>query len=305
MRSSGKFAGSGLFPAFWEARGNSSAKRLMVTSVRTIVLLSLLAGSSLMAQLIPPNDAGVTMGRIQLIVKDVDAQQRFWVDMIGGTIVANQNVPEIEFPGVYIQLRQGEPSGPSAGSVVDHFGFVIKDLPAARVKWKANGLAQTQSPLNSNQGYVTGPEGVRLEVFGEPTLRTPVQMNHVHFRIPEKEIPKIQAWYAKMFGWMPGTRESVSRPGNFMATDDLPGNINLSLAPAPDLLAPTKGRFIDHIGFEVKNLEAFCRKLKSEGVEFEGPVQQSASSKYLKEAFLTDPWGARIELTEGLGRGGK
>jgi hypothetical protein len=35
-------------------------------------------------------------------------------------------------------------------------------------------------------------------------------------------------------------------------------------------------------------------------VEFEGPVQVSANAQHLKTAFLTDPWGVRIELTQGL-----
>jgi hypothetical protein len=71
-----------------------------------------------MAQLMPPNKTGVTMGHIQLIVKDVPAQTCFWVDMMGGTVVMNDKLSEIEFPGVYILLRRGDASGPSAGSVV-------------------------------------------------------------------------------------------------------------------------------------------------------------------------------------------
>jgi hypothetical protein len=50
----------------------------------------------------------------------------------------------------------------------------------------------------------------------------------------------------------------------------------------------------------VKDLDSLYKKLKAEGVEFEGPVQQSANAQHLKTAFLTDPWGARIELTQGL-----
>jgi extradiol dioxygenase family protein len=57
---------------------------------------------------------------------------------------------------------------------------------------------------------------------------------------------------------------------------------------------------IDHIGFEVKDLDAFYKKLQAQGIEFEGPVRQSANASHLKVAFLTDPWGTRIELTEGL-----
>ena len=37
--------------------------------------------------------------------------------------------------------------------------------------------------------------------------------------------------------------------------------------------AATKGRSLDHIGFEVKGLEAFCKKLEASGVTFDGPYR--------------------------------
>ncbi len=278
--------------------------------IGTFCIVALLTATSLPAQLTPPNAAGVTLGHIHLIVKDVDAQTRFLVDMLGGTVVKNDKLTEIQFPGVYILLRQGDSSGPNETAVVDHFGFIIRDLPPFIEKWKAAGLKVTQAAAARlhNQAYVTGPEGTHVEIFGDPSLTTPVQMDHIHYYLPPDDVPAIQAWYAKMFGLVPSTRESVSRPGNFMATDllssNLPNNMNLSLAAVPASAAvkrgPTKGHLIDHIGFEVKNLDAFYKKLQAQGVEFEGPVRQSANAKYLKTAFLTDPWGVRIELTEGL-----
>ena len=270
-------------------------------------LVSLLAATSLSAQLMPPNAAGVTLGHIHLTVRDVDAQTRFLVDMLGGTVVMNGKLTEIQFPGVYILLRQGDSSGPNETAVVDHFGFTIKDLPPLIEKWKAAGLKVTQSALarNHNQAYVTGPEGTHVEVFGDPDLPTPVMMDHIHYYLSPEDVPALQAWYVKMFGLEPSTRESVSRPGNFMATDLLPGRANLSIsAVAATAVAPkrgpTKGHLIDHIGFEVKDLDAFYKKLQAQGIEFEGPVRQSANASHLKIAFLTDPWGTRIELTEGL-----
>jgi catechol 2,3-dioxygenase-like lactoylglutathione lyase family enzyme len=268
--------------------------------IRTFPVILFLVGTRLAAQLMPANEAGATMGSLELIVQDAEAQTHFLVDMMGGRLMMNGKVSEIEFPGVYILVRQGHPAGPSAGSVVDHFGFVVKDIGAERAKWRANNITLTQSPQNANQGYVIGPEGIRIEVFGEPELPTRVQMNHVHFRIMQKDIPAFQAWYSKLFGWVPSTRESVSRPGNFMATNNLPGNINLSLAPANELLAPTRGRFIDHIGFEVRDIDVFFKKLTAEGIKFEGPVHKLSGSQNLKVAFLTDPWGTRIQLSEGL-----
>jgi catechol 2,3-dioxygenase-like lactoylglutathione lyase family enzyme len=63
--------------------------------------------------------------------------------------------------------------------------------------------------------------------------------------------------------------------------------------------AATKGRSFDHIGLEVRDLEAFTRKLAADGVTFESPFREMPGIG-LKVAFLIDPAGTRIELTEGL-----
>jgi catechol 2,3-dioxygenase-like lactoylglutathione lyase family enzyme len=227
--------------------------------------------------------------------------------MLGGKVVMNGKLTEVEFPGVYILLRQGDSTGPNETAVVDHFGFIIKDLPPLLEKWKAAGFKITQAAAARlhNQAYVTGPEGLHIEVFGDPALPTPVQMDHIHYYLPPDDVAAVQAWYVKMFGLEANTRESVSRPGNFMATALFPNNMNLSIATVPAGASTvkrgsTKGHLIDHIGFEVKDIDGLFKKLRAEGVQFEGPVQQSANSPHLKTAFLTDPWGVRIELTEGL-----
>ena len=55
---------------------------------------------------------------------------------------------------------------------------------------------------------------------------------------------------------------------------------------------------LDHIGFEVANLEAFCRKLETMGASF--TVRYARTAAGVGSAWLTDPWGTSIELTEGL-----
>ena len=101
--------------------------------------MALVTSTPAFAQLAPPNDLGVALGHIHLVVKNVDAQKEFWTTMLGGTMVNNGPLALIQFPGVFIMLRQGEPTAPSAGSIVNHFGFVYKDLAAARARWKAGG----------------------------------------------------------------------------------------------------------------------------------------------------------------------
>jgi catechol 2,3-dioxygenase-like lactoylglutathione lyase family enzyme len=247
-------------------------------------------------QMAPPNEAGVTLGHIHLLVKDVAAQQRFWTAMMGGTPVKNGRLAMIRFPGVYILFQPGEPTAPPAGSIVDHFGFAFKDLPTWMAKWKANGIEieQTGNPI---QGYVLAPDGVRVEFFGDPALDAPVKMDHIHWRPTDDAA--IQAWYAKAFGGRPGQRPRVSTPG-WVDCDFFPG-ANFSFTEQPVKLAPTAGRSLDHIGLEVKNLDAFVRKLEGQGIRIDEAPRQSPNAKHLRSAYLTDPWGTRIELTEGLG----
>ena len=239
------------------------------------------------------------MGHMHLYVKDVAAQTHFWVDIMGGKVVHNEKLSMIEFPGVFLILTQTDPAGPPAGSIVDHFGFVVKDMPGSIAKWKANGLKVEQTGTNPNQSYVTAPDDIRLEVFGDPNLPYPVQMNHIHFFPPKADIPAMQQWYAKVFGGVIGRRDSVARPGNWIETVDLPG-VNLSFGASETRRAPTKRRSIDHIGFEVTNLDAFAKKLEAQGIKLDEGPRASQNSSHLKVAFLTDPWGTRIELNEGL-----
>ena len=236
------------------------------------------------------------MGHIHLLVKDAAAQQDFWVSMLGGTAVKSGPLSLIQFPGVYVMLRQGEPTGPPAGSIVNHVGFVVKDLPFWRAKWQAANLKFDQSE-NPNSGYLNGPDGIRLEVFGDPSLAVPVRMNHIHFYAPD--IPAIKAWYVKTFGGIPGQRACVSCVSvpRMIETADLPGT-NLSFGAGKDLM-PTKGRVLDHIGFDVRNLAEFVSRLEAQGVKLDIAPRQVPNGK-TKIAFLTDPWGTYIELTENL-----
>ena len=257
---------------------------------------ALLWATPALAQLVEPNQIGLRMGHVHLAVTDVDAHKHFWISVMGGTLVKNGPLELIQFPGVFIMLRKAEPSAPPAGSIVNHFGFTVRDFPAEMAKWKAAGI-KIQPTENPNEVYLLLPDGIRLEVYGEPALPTSVSMNHIHYAAAD--IPAIKAWYVKAFGANPGRRPCiacVSKP-RMIEAGDLPG-VNLSFGGGNNPL-PTKGRSLDHIGFEVDNLEAFVSSLEAKGIRIEAPIRQIPNTK-LKVAFLTDPWGTYIELTEGL-----
>jgi catechol-2,3-dioxygenase len=261
-------------------------------------LMAVFTAHSASAQLAPPNDIGVALGHIHLVVKDVEAHRQFWTTALGGTLVTNGPLTLIQFPGVFIMLRQAEPAGPPTGSIVDHFGFVYKDLAAARARWKAAGVKFDVGDTNPNQGYVYAPDSeIRVEVFGDPSLPGPVSMDHIHIFPTEPDIPAMQAWYANVFGGLPGKRQRVARPG--LIDCDYFHRFNVSFSPAEDRRAPTKGRALDHLGFDVRNLDEFEKRLTAQGLKFEAPIRQVPNAR-TRIAFLTDPWGTYIEVTEGL-----
>jgi catechol 2,3-dioxygenase-like lactoylglutathione lyase family enzyme len=242
---------------------------------------------ALTAQLVPPNDSGVAMGHIHLNVRDLDAQQRFWTEL-GGTLVHNEKLTMMQFPGVYINLRKQDPTGGTVGSRLNHFGFNVKNMKESVAKWKAAGLKiEERSPT---QVFLTAPDEIRVEIFEDPSLPAPIVMNHVHLVIPDSEAA--QSWYVKNFGAVAGKRRVYD-------TATVPGaEISLTQNEMPQ--APTKGRAVDHIGFEVKNIDEFVKKLESAGIHTEAPIRTSANASKLRIAFITDPWGTYIELTQGL-----
>jgi len=240
------------------------------------------------AQTPSPNEAGVSMGHFHLVVRDVDAQNRFWL-ALGGVPVENGPVKMFRFPGVYVLVRKGEPMGGTVGSSVNHIGFFVKSMPDSLAKWEAAGL-KIEKTQNPKQAYLVAPEEIRLEMIEDSSIATPIASRHIHFH--SASAVEMQSWYVKIFGAKP-----VEARGSNTAAE-IPG-VNLTFSKDEMSVAGTKGRSLDHIGFEVKNLQAYCNKLEAAGVKLDQPYHQVPNSK-VWVAYVTDPAGTYIELTEGL-----
>ena len=256
------------------------------------LFLTFLAGAA-WAQPYPPNEAGVTMGHWHLNSRDIEANKKILVTM-GGTAVKNGNFDIVRFPGVIVFLNQGPGTKPAVGgtvgTVVNHTGFLVPNVQAATAKWKAAGVPiEPGGNGRKDQAFVTTPDGLRIEILEDPAQTIPIRHHHIHFYVQESEIPKIQAWYAKFFGAKPGMR------GTNVAAD-IPG-VNLSFSKTDKAQVPTTGHVLDHIGFDVKNLEAFCKNLEAQGVKLDRPYTKNPQTGAAL-AFTHDEWGTSIELNE-------
>ena len=97
----------------------------------------MLAATPCAAQLVETNQIGLRMGHVHLSVTDVDAQKRFWITVMGGTLVT-WAARAVQFTGVYIMLREVEQAvPPPAGGIINHVGFIVQDMPKALAAWKA------------------------------------------------------------------------------------------------------------------------------------------------------------------------
>ena len=268
--------------------GAMNTRHLLVPAI--VVAFGVFAAAPAFAQLAAPNASGAAIGHIHLNANDVEAQSRFWTT-IGGTIVQREKITMVQFPGIYILLRKQDYTGGSVGSTINHFGFYVRDFEASVAKWKAAGL--NWEPVKNpqmGQGFLMGPDSVRVEIYENKSISTPLQMHHIHLMVPDPL--QAQKWYVENFGATVGKRaqfETVNVPGT-----------EITLSKAAQSQAPTKGRSVDHMGFEVKSIDAFVAKLQRAGIKTDGAVRNSANASGLRIAYITDPWGTEIELTEGL-----
>jgi catechol 2,3-dioxygenase-like lactoylglutathione lyase family enzyme len=251
--------------------------------------LTLATGTAL-AQPAPFNEIGVTMGHWHIISKDVEANKKLFLAM-GGKLFMPGGNPLIMFPGVYINLNLGTEKGEGGtqGSVVNHVGFIVNNVQERVAQWKAAGVRVL--PGNNNrldQAFVETPDGVRIEILEDKTQSMPIRHEHVHLYLPETEIPKAQAWYAKTFGGKQGTRNNAP-------VVDIPG-VQIRFTKSDTKEAPTRGRILDHIGFDVKDHQAFLKKIEAEGIKLDEPVRSSAAGNTI--TYITDPWGTRIEIVQ-------
>ena len=93
------------------------------------------------AQVLPFNESGVTMGHHHLLVPDVDAQKKIWVDALGGQLSGNGPLTFVKFPGVFVILTTGKGTEGTKGSAIDHIAFNVKDLKSTRAKLATAGAA--------------------------------------------------------------------------------------------------------------------------------------------------------------------
>jgi catechol 2,3-dioxygenase-like lactoylglutathione lyase family enzyme len=282
----------------------------MKRALALVLPLLVVSSPKASAQLTAAKDGPIVYGHHHLNTTNMPAQKKFFVDTLGGRLitVGTNHTEIVEFPNVLIFFNTTKaPTGGTRGTTVNHIGFSVPNLRQVVDKVKANGfqmITKTEASADrvvrddiagpaqaggASIAFAQGPDDLKVEFVEATQQNIPIALHHVHFFNPKNT--EMQAWYVKTFGATP-------RTGGAFPAGILPG-VALNFSPSADPVAGTQGRALDHIGFEVKNLEAFCKKLEADGIKLAVPYRQ-VPSLGVAIAFFTDPWGTYIELTEGL-----
>lgn len=276
------------------------------------MLLVLALAPAASAQLLAAKNGPIVYGHHHLNPTNIEEHKKFWAATLGGTAMTfgPQKVEVVKFPNVFLFMRAQTPTvrGGTKGSTVNHIGFSVPRLRPVLDKIRSNGYRiVTREEVAAGQdvkddiatvggsdvsiAFVMGPDDIKVELVEARQQRLPIVLHHVHFFGPQHA--DMQAWYAKVFGATP-------RSGGAFLSADLPG-VALNFTQSTEPVAGTAGRAFDHIGFEVKNLEEFCKRLEAQGITL-AVTYRKVDALNLAVAFVTDPWGTSIELNEGLDR---
>jgi lactoylglutathione lyase len=201
-----------------------------------------------------------------------------------------EGTDRLMFGETRVIFQKNDKPTPSAGSVLDHIGFSVKDVDAAMKAMEADG-AKIEGPAREvaglfKLGFVVDPFGTRLEIVQDPAK---LGLHHVHLRGPDPNASL--AWYADKFGGTIGKLKDRIDGINY-------GGIWLLAAKGE--ATPSAGHAIDHIGFRPLNVDGAVSRLKTKNVKVttEPRPLTLPSGVSMRLAFIEGIDGVRIELVQ-------
>ncbi len=208
----------------------------------------------------------------------------------------------IDCAGTEIVFVPRPTRGGSQRTGIDHISFSYPDLAAkmaeieevgvggrgVRLQRFEDGSTLRDAPGLFTHGFIFDPWGTRIELVEDPET---VGFHHVHLSATDPE--RTLAWYAEFFG---GERASLRNRLDGLRFDD----IWLFAAPHDEgTPAATAGRSIDHLAFEMADIESAAVEMRRGGVEFrqEPRVPDGARTSAMR-AFIDGPDNVRLAVVE-------
>ena len=260
------------------------------TAMLMLVFLSVVSPASAQAETTASDVSGLFGGHMHLVVPNVAKHREIW-KLLGGVEKSSGPLKALKFPGMFILLREAEPSSPSKATTINHLGFTINDYALFKAKLQAVGAGFAQDDGESKI-LAELPGGVSVQMTLDANQQAPIVYSHT--QLSAKNGRALRQWYVDVFGG------EINKAEGSTSAVILGDRVNFLTLPDSAPL-PTQGTAIDHIGFEVADLDAFAKKMGQLDIDLDRePMCIEAINLCI--AFMFDPTGTYIEVTEGLAR---
>lgn len=263
-------------------------------SIRTVlgailaINISLCSGSSL-AQLSPGNASGVSIGHVHYFVPDPAAWLKT-LETLGGHLGSSGPLQYVEFPGIYVLVSENGERLPTVQTSANHIGFSVRDYADFKARLQTLGADFFYDDPEAGQIIADLPDGIRIEILTDREQPESIAFHHMH--LVGSDLPALQQWYVDVFGADKGERRGLPSaliPG---------GRVDIMGARGESPKSTQLGR-LDHIGFEVDDMDVFAAHLRDLEIDFD-IEPRLINTMELTIAFITDPDGTSIEITQGL-----
>lgn len=205
----------------------------------------------------------------------------------GGATGEGVKIDRAVISGIPIVIFKKDAGFPgSVGSGVDHIGFSMPNIAEKAKSLVADGAKMLGEPRNfggMDLAFVEDPWGTKIEIIDDPDTRG---LHHIH--VHSADANATLDWYEAAFGG-----ERAKFKGALPALKY--GQVWLIVQGSKKELAPTKGRAMDHLGWNFPDLDAAAKELKANGVKF---TLEPRPYRNIKIAFIEGPDGVSIELVE-------
>ncbi len=195
-------------------------------------------------------------------------------------------IDRVYYDELSVIFFEREPAGGSVGTGVDHISFSMTNIEEITAAVVADGGAQLGDFVEFSGmqlSFVEDPWGTKIELIDDSETRG---LHHIHLSSPDPE--GTLSWYQSNFGG-----DIVQWKGVLPAINY--SDVWLMVARANEVIVPTQGTSMDHLGWAAENLDDLGEVFASNGVEF---TMEPRPFRGIRISFVEGPDGVRIEVVE-------
>ncbi len=214
--------------------------------------------------LLPGPAVAQSFTHVHLRTPDPAAAAEWYHTLVGGDLRPSTGGmgSVVQTHGSISTMLDDAEAQPSSGSVIDHFGFAVEDVPAMVEKARVMGAQIVSNPqpgITANMiAMIRDPWGTNIELLEDPDY-TGIQ--HVHMVTEGAEA--LRDWLLEVFG---GDYDAERGDGRIHAIRY--DGIWVYISESPQgATAPSRGRSLDHMGFSVTDMDAIVAKVETSGYE--------------------------------------